>query len=126
MITRRVLLGGVAAFLGAAAAPVIPALGAPLSREAAQRPLRLFLAQEVQWALKEYGHAREDGDFRAWIVDSDELKPRRMRLARALVLSRDLDLTGLHARILRESFEALWVDLTRPTRADQHPEALAC
>lgn len=114
MITRRVLLGGIAAFIGAAAAPVI---GAPLSREAAQRPLRLFLAQEVHWAIAEYGRAREDDDFRAWIVDSDELKPRRMRLARALVLSRDLDLTGLHALILSQSLEVLWVDLTRPNKA---------
>jgi hypothetical protein len=115
-MTRRLLLGSVAAFVGAAAAPTIPALGAPVSREAAQRPLRLFLAQELHWAIAEYGRAREDDDFRPWIVDSDELKPHRMRLARALVLSRDLDLTGLHARILSESFESLWAKVTWPKR----------
>ena len=59
---------------------------------------------------------RKDDDFRPWIVDSDELKPHRMRLARALVLSRDLDLTGLHARILSESFESLWAKVTWPKR----------
>ena len=124
MITRRVLLGGIAAFIGAAATP---AIAAPLLREAAQRPLRLFLAQELHWAIAEYGRARQDNDFHAWIVDSDELKPRRMRLARALILSRDLDLTGLHARILRESFEALWLDLTRPDeRPLLHGAPLAC
>jgi hypothetical protein len=121
-MTRRLLLGSVAAFVGAAAAPAIPALGAPVSREAAQRPLRLFLAQELQWVIAEYGRALENEDFRPWIVISDEPKPHRMRLARALVLSRELDLTGLHAQILSESFESLWATLTRPSEMIAFPD----
>jgi hypothetical protein len=51
---------------------------------------------------------------RPWLVYSDDEKPNRVSLARALVISRDLDLSDQLAATINRELESLWGALTRP------------
>ena len=72
------------------------------------------LTGEIQWAHAELMIAWEANDFRAWVVDFDDEKPHRFRLARALVTSRELDLSDQLVATINRELEKLWGALTLP------------
>jgi hypothetical protein len=113
-ITRRRLFAGIAAVAGALATRAAP-LAAPAAVSVPSPPPSLLdtLTAEIQWAHAELLAALNADDFGAWEVDSDEAKPFRFRLARSLVLSRDLDLTDELAATVNRELESLWADLAR-------------
>jgi hypothetical protein len=112
-ITRRWLWVSMAAVAGAVATRAVHA--SPLIPTTAPSPLE-DLTGEIQWAHAGLMAALEDNDFHMWIVDSDDEKPNRMRLARALVMSRELDLADPLAVTINHELEKLWRALTSPRR----------
>lgn len=118
-ITRRALFAGMAAVAGAIAAraasiPVLPESPPPAPS------LLDTLTAEIQWAHAGLLDAWQASHFSPWLVYSDDEKPNRIRLARALVLSRDLDLSDQLAATINRELESLWTALTRP-RASRFP-----
>ena len=108
-ITRRLLIASMAAVAGATASRA-----APLGALAAEPSLLDVLTAEIQWAQAALLTALEAGDYRAWEADFETERPHRMRLARALVLSRELDLSDPLAATVNRELETLWGALTRP------------
>lgn len=112
-ITRRMLLASMAAVAGAVAARAAR-VPASLVAQHAESSLLDHLVSEIQWAQGELAVAWMADDFRAWDVDSDDERPHRVRLARALLLSRELDLSDEFAVVINRELESLWGELTRP------------
>ncbi|WP_267361024.1 MULTISPECIES: hypothetical protein [unclassified Methylobacterium] len=106
MITRRRLLAGLAAVAGAALTHK------PMLAAAAPDPLDQ-LRQEYEWAARGLLDAIETRDLTPWKAGTSEEKPNRWRLARAVVMSRELETQNPYGDILREQFQYIWEQLSR-------------
>jgi hypothetical protein len=110
-ITRRSLLAGLAAVAGTAGANAYaaePGAAALSEREA-------FFVGEHRWAVGALLRALDTEDFAAWIGGGHEHEcPSRWRLARCLVMLRELKDRSPLERTIKAEISKLWVGLTRP------------
>jgi hypothetical protein len=109
-ITRRSLLAGLAAVAGAISTRAGAAkTGAALSEREA------FFVGEHKWAVAALLRALDSKDFTAWTGGGHEHEcPLRWRLARCLVMLRELKVGSPLETTVEAEISKLWVRLTRP------------